>query len=168
MTILHKDSRVDLSLSRSLQSRIRVCACGCVYREKDLDQVLQTPSIFTNVSKGQLAKRADIVAAFGELADDTQQVCKEILLRGELQVSELERQAELDQLLKDIVNSVHEKCVHRDTLRPISTSTLERCLRDIHFAVKANRSAKQQVWHTYSPLSSFFVIRPSIRFVTVV
>uniref|UniRef100_A0A8C4UFD6 Ribosome maturation protein SDO1/SBDS N-terminal domain-containing protein n=1 Tax=Falco tinnunculus TaxID=100819 RepID=A0A8C4UFD6_FALTI len=33
--------------------------------EKDLDEVLQTHTVFVNVSKGQVAKREDLVQAFG-------------------------------------------------------------------------------------------------------
>ena len=52
--------------------------------EKDLDEVLQSPSVFANVSKGQAAKRDDLQKAFGT-ADQTE-ICKEILAKGDLQV----------------------------------------------------------------------------------
>ena len=49
-----------------------------MYREKDLDEVLQTDSVFINVSKGQVAKREDLVRAFG--TDDQTQICLEVNL----------------------------------------------------------------------------------------
>ena len=52
--------------------------------EKDLDEVLQTTSVFSNVSKGVLAKREDLIEAFG--TDDHEKVCLKILAEGELQV----------------------------------------------------------------------------------
>ncbi len=62
--------------------------CSLIYcllrREKDLDEVLQTTSIFSNVSKGILAKREDLLEAFG--TDDEQAICIKILAEGELQV----------------------------------------------------------------------------------
>lgn len=45
-------------------------------REKDIDEVLQTHTVFTNVSKGQVAKRDDLVAAFG--TDDQSEICKQV------------------------------------------------------------------------------------------
>lgn len=48
------------------------------YREKDIDEVLQTHTVFTNVSKGQVAKREDIVASFG--TDNQDEICKLVLL----------------------------------------------------------------------------------------
>uniref|UniRef100_A0A8C7YBY6 SBDS ribosome maturation factor n=1 Tax=Oryzias sinensis TaxID=183150 RepID=A0A8C7YBY6_9TELE len=43
--------------------------------EKDLDEVLQTPSVFMNVSKGQTAKKDDLLKAFG--TEDQTEICKQ-------------------------------------------------------------------------------------------
>ena len=47
-----------------------------VYREKDIDEVLQTHTVFTNVSKGQGAKREDLVKAFS--TEDQTEICKQV------------------------------------------------------------------------------------------
>ena len=47
-----------------------------LFREKDIDEVLQTNQVFTNVSKGQLAKKDDLVKAYG--TDDPDKVCNEV------------------------------------------------------------------------------------------
>lgn len=60
--------------------------------------------MFTNVSKGQVAKKEDLIKAFGK--DDQTEVCKEILAKGELQVSDKERQSQLELLFKDIATTV--------------------------------------------------------------
>nr|KAF6490899.1 SBDS ribosome maturation factor [Molossus molossus] len=46
--------------------------------EKDLDEVLQTHSVFVNVSKGQVAKKEDLISAFG--TDDQTEICKQVCL----------------------------------------------------------------------------------------
>ena len=48
--------------------------------EKDLDEVLQSETVFVNVSKGQVAKKEDLLKAFN--SDDQLKVCKEILSKG--------------------------------------------------------------------------------------
>lgn len=48
-------------------------------REKDLDEVLQTNSVFINVSKGQVAKKDDLSKAFG--TDDLTEICKQVRSR---------------------------------------------------------------------------------------
>ncbi|GAB6018831.1 hypothetical protein CHUAL_000492 [Chamberlinius hualienensis] len=110
--------------------------------EKDVDEVLQTHTVFLNVSKGQAAKKEDLLKAFGH--DDQTEICKEILNKGELQISEKERSAQLDSTLKDIATIVADKCVNPDTKRPYPVSMIEKAMKDVHYSVKPNRNAKQQ------------------------
>lgn len=53
-------------------------------REKDLNEVVQTTTIFANVSKGVLAKHEDMQAVFGTTDEDA--ICRRILADGDLQV----------------------------------------------------------------------------------
>lgn len=80
--------------------------------ETDVDEVLQAPYVFTNASKvgfadfdaghfatlyttqGIQAKASDLKAVFG--TDDHLQCCLFILEKGELQVSDKEREVQLD------------------------------------------------------------------------
>ena len=55
--------------------------------EVDLDEVLQTHTVFNNVSKGQVAKKADLVKAYG--TEDDEKIVLEILAKGQLQVSKV-------------------------------------------------------------------------------
>lgn len=110
--------------------------------EKDLDEVLQTHTVFTNVSKGQVAKREDMISAFG--MEDQTEICKQILAKGELQVSERERQSQLESMFRDIATIVADMCVNPETKRPYTVGLIERAMKDSHYAVKPTRSAKQQ------------------------
>ena len=49
-----------------------------LYREKDIDEVLQTHTVFTNVSKGSVAKKEDLARAFG--TDNETEVCMQVSL----------------------------------------------------------------------------------------
>lgn len=103
---------------------------------------MQTHTVFTNVSKGQVAKKEDLVKVFGK--DDQTEICKLILEKGELQVSDKERHSQIDSLFKDIATTVADKCVNPETKRPYSVSIIEKAMKDIHFSVNINKSAKQQ------------------------
>lgn len=95
------------------------------FREKDIDEVLQIHSIFTNVSKGQVAKKEDLIKAFGK--EDQTEICKEILAKGELQVSDKERHSQLDSLFKDIATTVAGKMgVHQMVVLTLVTIYLKR------------------------------------------
>ena len=109
--------------------------------EDDLDEVIQTSSIFSNVSKGVLAKKKDLKDCFK--TDDENAVVLEILKKGELQVSEKERQYQSENLFNEIALIVSEKCVDPETKRPFSVGVIEREMKDtLHFAVQPNKPAK--------------------------
>ncbi|GBF92371.1 hypothetical protein Rsub_05573 [Raphidocelis subcapitata] len=110
--------------------------------EKDLDEVLQTTTVFANVGKGVHAKKEELMEAFGTA--DEEQICREILAKGDVQVSDKERRAELDNLFKDVAQVLVEKTVNPDTGRPYTHTMLERALRDTHFNPDPKKSAKQQ------------------------
>ncbi|XP_011297246.1 ribosome maturation protein SBDS [Fopius arisanus] len=120
--------------------------------EKDIDEVLQTHTVFTNVSKGQMSKKEDLLKAFG--TDNQTEICKEILSKGELQVSDKERHSALDSMFKDIATTVADKCVNPDSKRPYPVSMIEKAMKDVHFSVKPHRNAKQQALEVIPQLKS--------------
>ena len=48
----------------------------CFLSEKDIDEVLQTHTVFTNVSKGQVASKEDLMRVFG--TDKATEVCLQV------------------------------------------------------------------------------------------
>lgn len=110
--------------------------------ETDIDEVLQTHTVYTNVSKGQAAKKEDLIKCFG--SEDQTKICKEILSKGELQVSEKERHAQLESSFRDIATLVADMCVNPETKRPYPVSIVEKSMREVHFSVKPTKSNKQQ------------------------
>jgi len=110
--------------------------------DTDLDDVLQSHSVFINVSKGQTAKKEDLVAAFG--TDDETKICIEILEKGELQVSDKERHQQHDNLFKEIATIVSDKCVNPATKRPYTVTMIEQAMKDAHYSVNTTKNGKQQ------------------------
>ncbi|PVD33078.1 hypothetical protein C0Q70_08527 [Pomacea canaliculata] len=111
-------------------------------RETDIDEVLQTKSVFMNVSKGEFAKTEELKKIFG--TDNQEEICLEILAKGELQVTEKERHVQLESMFRDIATIVADKCVNPDTNRPYPVTMIEKAMRDLHFSVKPHKNSKQQ------------------------
>lgn len=107
-----------------------------------MSEVLQTEAVFSNVSKGQMAKKEDLMKAFGK--DDTTEICKEILSKGELQVSEKERHANLESMFKEIATMVADKCVNPESNRPYPVTIVEKAMKDAHYSIKPNKNVKSQ------------------------
>lgn len=112
------------------------------FSEKDIDEVLQTHTVFTNVSKGQVAKKEDIIKAFG--TDNQTEICKEILAKGELQITDKERQSHNEQMFRDIATTVANTCVNPELKRPYPVTMIEKAMKEVHYSIKPNQSTKQQ------------------------
>ncbi|KAI7775264.1 hypothetical protein LA080_007108 [Diaporthe eres] len=95
--------------------------------ETDLDNVLQIPSVFLNVSKGQTAPSADLAKAFGKDVP-TDDIILEILNKGELQVGERERAAQLERVHNEVVSIIASKLVNPRTKRVYTTGMIEKAL----------------------------------------
>jgi len=95
--------------------------------EKDLDNVLQIEGVFLNVSKGQTAPTADLVKSFGKEMS-VNDVVLEILNKGELQVGEKERAAQLERVHNEVVSIVASKLVDPKSKRVYTTGMIEKAL----------------------------------------
>ncbi|KAI0581535.1 ribosome maturation protein SBDS [Pyrenophora tritici-repentis] len=83
--------------------------------EKDLSNVLQIENVFLNVSKGQVAPKADLEKAFPKKS--LEEIIIDILDHGELQVGEKERNAELERTKNEVIDIVAGKLVDPKTKR---------------------------------------------------
>ena len=98
--------------------------------ETDLDNVLQIPNVFLNVSKGQTAPTAELQKAFGKDGKDAKvdDIILEILRKGELQVGEKERTAQLERVHAEVVSIVAAKLVDPRTKRVYTTGMIDKAL----------------------------------------
>lgn len=126
--------------------------------ETDLDNVLQVPTIFLNVSKGETAPNAELVKAWppstsqeqntggkssgkggkkakGKAHDDGDDekswkdaIIEEILKKGEIQVNANERKELVDRMEREIVEEVAQRLVDPQTKRVYTTGMIKKGL----------------------------------------
>ncbi|CAD7967112.1 unnamed protein product [Amoebophrya sp. A120] len=111
--------------------------------EKDIDEVLTSTRIFSNVSQGVLAKSEDLQKAFGSTASELD-ICKRILEKGEFQVSDKERAQALESLYKETYTIITRRCVNPDTKRPLTMGMAEAAVKQAGYVMKPNLGAKRQ------------------------
>ncbi|RAL12571.1 guanine nucleotide exchange factor SDO1 [Aspergillus homomorphus CBS 101889] len=101
--------------------------------EKDLDNVLQVPTIFLSVSKAQTAPSAELTKAFGANtpADEIRQ---EILRKGEVQVGERERKEIIERVEKEILDIVSGRLVDPTTKRVYTPGMISKALDQLSSA----------------------------------
>ena len=95
--------------------------------ETDLDNVLQIPSVFLSVSKGQTAPSQDLAKAFGPKTS-VNDIIMEILNKGEMQVGEKERHAQLERVHNEVIDIVAGKLVDPKSKRVYTTGMIEKAL----------------------------------------
>ena len=110
--------------------------------ETDLDEVLQIDNVFSNVSKGKLANSKDILACFD--TNDNKLVIKEILEKGELQITDQERHAMQESTFRDVAAIVADKCINPENNRPYTVGMIKNAMKQIHYGVNLTKSAKSQ------------------------
>lgn len=110
--------------------------------EKDLDEVLQIPQVFMNVSKGQVANNEDLLKAFGTTNHDV--IIKEILEKGEIQLNEKERSANLAQKQNEFLNLISTKCINPRSKKRYPPSMLQKALAKLKFHLNPNKATKLQ------------------------
>ncbi|KAI9675694.1 MAG: hypothetical protein M1817_001061 [Caeruleum heppii] len=98
--------------------------------ETDLDNVLQIPAVFLSVSKGQNAPAQDLAKSFGPKATQDE-IILEILNKGELQVGEKERHAQLDRVHHEVIDIVAGKLVDPETKRVYTAGMIEKALAEL-------------------------------------
>jgi ribosome maturation protein SDO1 len=118
--------------------------------EKDLDNVLQIPNVFLNVSKGQVANNEDLEKAWP--GKSREEIVLEILVKGELQVGEKERQAGLEGLRREVVGFVAERVVDPKTKRVYTTGMIEKALDML--SAQAGQQASSSKDHAASGTST--------------
>ncbi|KAG8624712.1 hypothetical protein KVT40_007779 [Elsinoe batatas] len=111
--------------------------------ETDLDNVLQIPNVFTNVSKGAVAPKEDLTKSFGAKTS-VDDIILEILNKGELQVGEKERHAQLERVHNEVVDIVAGKLVDPRSKRVYTTGMIEKALDQLSSAGGHAEKGKQE------------------------
>ncbi|PLB50071.1 Shwachman-Bodian-diamond syndrome protein [Aspergillus steynii IBT 23096] len=101
--------------------------------EKDLDNVLQVPTIFLSVSKAQTAPSAELAKAFGA-GVPTDEILQEILRKGEVQVGERERKEIVERVEKEVLDIVSGRLVDPTTKRVYTPGMISKALDQLSSA----------------------------------
>ncbi|KAJ5272952.1 hypothetical protein N7478_008077 [Penicillium angulare] len=101
--------------------------------EKDLDNVLQVPTVFLSVSKAQTAPTAELAKSFG--ADTPRdEILQEILRKGEVQVGERERKDIIERVEKEVLDIVSGRLVDPTTKRVYTSGMISKALDQLSSA----------------------------------
>lgn len=110
--------------------------------EKDIDEVLQIPQVFMNVSKGMVASKEDLQKCFGTTNVDD--IIKLILQKGEIQLSEKERQIMLNKINNEMLTIISAKCINPKSKKRYPPTMIHKALVELKFSPVVGKAAKLQ------------------------
>lgn len=103
---------------------------------------MQIENVFLNVSKGQVAPKADLEKAFPK--KPLEEIIIDILENGELQVGEKERNAELERTKNEVIDIVAGKLVDPKTKRVYTTGMIEKALDQLSSQAAAQQQGEKE------------------------
>merc|ERR1712166_1572203 len=74
-------------------------------KETNINEVLQIDNIYSNVERGEMANKKDVEKAFGKKINKDD-IINEILLKGQMQEGEKERESKQEALRLKIANDI--------------------------------------------------------------
>jgi ribosome maturation protein SDO1 len=94
------------------------------------------------VSKGEFAKAKDLQKIFG--TKDEEEIARLILTKGQVQVSDKERNQQLEKTNAQIAEWISKNCVQPSTDRPYTISQIRHAMQQANFSVHPTKPLKRQ------------------------
>lgn len=110
--------------------------------EADLDEVLQMEQVFKSVTTGIRATKKSLKKAFG--THNQTECCKIILEKGELQVSDKEREHAFKLMFNEVAQMVASMCFNPKSQRPYTTNLIKDAMIKNQFHLNTGKSSKKQ------------------------
>ncbi len=104
--------------------------------------MLQSDKIYKNAIQGEHASSTELQSCFKNM--DNEEIIKLILNKGEVQISDREREMNYSNIKNDIANLIVEKTYNYNTGLPFPPTLILQVLNDIHFVVKEELPSKVQ------------------------
>ena len=111
-------------------------------QETNINEVVQIQKIFTNATRGEEASKKDLKVFGNKLTQD--EIFMEILNKGEFQVSDLEREAQLESLKKEIAHLIVSMSVNKDDLTNFPLSIVLKAMSECKVRIVENKPSKKQ------------------------
>jgi len=116
---------------------------------------LNSPSIYTDVKKGNVASNAELDAAFD--TTDIYVIAERIMKKGEIQKDQDFRDSEREKRVKQVLDLILRNAVDQNG-RPYTEERIRRAIDEVHFNFD-NRPAEQQMNELVPKLASVIPIK---------
>ncbi len=126
-------------------------------KELDIRDVLVGYTIFEDALRGERATDGSIEKAFGKI--DALEIAKQILLKGEIQLTTDQRRKMVEEKKKEIITYIAQNAINPQTGLPHPPARIERALTEIKMAIDPWKNAEDQIKNIIRDLEPIIPIR---------
>ena len=144
------------------------CNSAVALREKkqvDMKDVLAASKVFTDAKKGLEASETAMTQIFQTA--DAEEVAKQIILKGDLQLTSEYRNSLRENKRKQIINMIHRNGVDPTTHAPHPVVRIENALEEIKFHVDEYASVEEQMQEALKKLKVILPIKFEVKEIAV-
>ncbi len=123
----------------------------------DISEIIIGDGIFEDIRKAQRAKERDIKEIFGEKS--FYEICKEIIQKGEIQLTEEQRREIIEEKKRKIINFISTHAIDAQTNLPLTPTRIEHAMEQVKFRVDPFKSVEKQIEDAISALRSVLPIK---------
>jgi len=125
----------------------------------DIMSALQSPQIFYDIKKGNIASQKELLDAFG--TSDIYEIAKKIILSGEVQKTQEFRDEEREKKIKAVVNLIMRNATDQHG-RPYTEERIKTAIHEIHYSFD-NRPIEKQMNDVINKLKEVIPIKIEVK-----
>jgi ribosome maturation protein SDO1 len=125
----------------------------------DVMAALDSPNVFYDLNKGNLASKADLMDAFG--TDNIYEISKKIITSGEVQKTQEFRDSERENKIKQVVDLIIRNAVDQHG-RPYTAERIRKGIEEVHYSFD-NKPAEQQMNDVVEKLKTVIPIKVEVK-----
>ena len=130
----------------------------------DILAALDTPQVYSDLKKGQVAPQKELLDAFGTA--DIAEIAKKIILSGEVQKTQEFRDTERENRIKQVITLVIRNAVDQNG-RPYTEERIRRAIDEVHYSFDS-RPAEQQMHLLIDKLKTILPIHIELKRIRIV
>ncbi|MEW6062810.1 MAG: ribosome assembly factor SBDS [Nanoarchaeota archaeon] len=144
------------------------CEKAMLFREEketELDDVVVTRDVFTDVKKGMHAPEKDLQAIFG--TTDKNEICKFIVTQGDVQLTADYQKKLREEKRKQIIALIHKNAIDARTGFPLPPQRIENAMAEAKVNIDAFKSAEAQSQDVIKKLREILPLKYEIREIAI-
>jgi len=123
----------------------------------DLEMIFESFIVFEDLKRGRKATDGDMEAVFD--TTDGRTISGHVLLDGEIQWTQKQRDEEREKKLKTIINIISKNAINPQNKKPHPVQRIERAIEEAHVKIDIMKSAEEQVDDIIKQIQTIIPIR---------